>query len=175
MSDRDGQDWLSRDYPTAYRTACLLLCDPVAARDAVHEAFLWLWRFRDAVPAGDARRPWLYRAVVNACSSRVHAEQAAGDREPGPQGHERLDAEPSRLAGPAGVSADVIAALVGLPVALRVPLVLQFWAGLSDTEIAVAIDRRPSAVRSRLHDARQRLALDPRLSGWAVPTAEVFP
>ncbi len=46
------------------------------------------------------------------------------------------------------------------------PLVLRFYAGLSEKEIAVAIERRPGTVKSRLHDARQRLALDPRLSAW---------
>lgn len=170
MDDLDA--WLSQDYATAYRTACLVLRDPVDAQDAVQDAFLRIWRFRDAIPEGDGRRAWLYRVVVNACISRIRSEQSrtgqdvgdtmlatVDDPRPGPQ----AKAEHSALAG------DVIAALADLPESLRVPLVLRFYAGLSEKEIATAIDRRPGTVKSRLYDARQRLALDPRLSAWVTP------
>ena len=54
-------------------------------------------------------------------------------------------------------------ALDDLPDHLRVPAVLRYWTGLSEKEIAVAIRRRPGTVKSRLHDARRRLAADPRI------------
>jgi RNA polymerase sigma-70 factor (ECF subfamily) len=166
----DLDEWLRRDYPTAYRTACLVLRDPVDAQDAVQEAFLRVWRFRDAVPSGEGRRAWLYRVVVNACVSRVRAEQSrtgkdVGDdafavlEDPGPSPDDRVAL--SALAG------DVVAALAALPESLRVPVVLRYYAGLSEKEIAVAIDRRPGTVKSRLYDARQRLAQDARLAAWA--------
>ncbi|MDP9182048.1 MAG: RNA polymerase sigma factor [Actinomycetota bacterium] len=168
----DLDDWLRRDYPTAYRTACLVLRDPVDAQDAVQEAFLRVWRFRDAIPDGDARKAWLYRVVVNACVSRIRAEQSRTGKDvgeaplgtvadPAPSPHEK--AERSACADA------VIEALADLPETLRVPLVLRFYAGLSEKEIAVAIDRRPGTVKSRLYDARQRLAMDPRLRAWATP------
>ncbi len=175
MEDLDA--WLTRDYATAYRTACLVLRDPVDAQDAVQEAFLRVWRFRDAIPAGEARKAWLYRVVVNACVSRIRSEQSRTGRDvgdvalasvpsgqPGPQ----ETAERTQLAG------DVIAALADLPESLRVPLVLRFYADLSEKEIAVAIDRRPGTVKSRLHEARQRLALDPRLAAWVTPQEEAL-
>ena len=165
-------EWLKRDYPTAYRTACLVLRDPVEAQDAVQEAFLRVWRFRDAIPAGEARKAWLYRVVVNACVSRIRSERSRTGKDDGDLALERLPdpaptphdaAEHSQLAG------DVVAALADLPETLRVPLVLRFYAGLSEKEIAVAIDRRPGTVKSRLYDAKQRLALDPRLAAWVSP------
>jgi len=168
--DDELEAWLARDYATAYRTACLVLRDPHEAQDAVQEAFLRVWRFRASVPAGDGRTGWLYRVVVNACISRVRASRARTGRDAGPAGLESLPdlgtstaelAEHSQLAG------DVVAALADLPEHLRVPLVLRFYAGLSEKQIAVAIDRRPGTVKSRLHEARQRLALDPRLAAWA--------
>ena len=42
----DFEQWLRADYPTAYRTACLVLRNPTDAEDAVQEAFLRVWRFR---------------------------------------------------------------------------------------------------------------------------------
>jgi RNA polymerase sigma-70 factor (ECF subfamily) len=164
--------WLKADYSTAYRTACLVLRDPVEAQDAVQEAFLRVWRFRDAIPQGDARKAWLYRVVVNACVSRIRSEKSRTGKDDGDLGLATLpapDLTPHDAAERSQLAGDVIAALADLPEALRVPLVLRFYAGLSEKEIAVAIDRRPGTVKSRLYDARQRLALDPRLAAWASP------
>src|SRR3954451_19730003 len=82
--------WLKQDYGMAYRTACLVLRDPVDAQDAVQEAFLRVWRFRDAVPAGDARKAWLYRVVVNACISRIRSEKSRTGKDDGDLGLESL-------------------------------------------------------------------------------------
>ena len=169
MDDGELDAWLAHDYATAYRTACLVLRDPHEAQDAVQEAFLRVWRFRTSIPADEGRKAWLYRVVVNACMSRVRAQASRTGKDVGPGALEALPdggtapelaAEQSQLAG------DVLAALAALPEHLRVPLVLRFYAGLSEKEIATAIDRRPGTVKSRLHEARQRLAQDPRLSAW---------
>jgi RNA polymerase sigma-70 factor (ECF subfamily) len=165
----DLEEWLARDYAKAYRTACLVLRNPDDAEDAVQEAFLRVWRFRDAIPDGAGRTAWLYRVVVNACVSRIRSETARtgkddgaealtglADDAPGPA----LAAERAQLAGTVGT------ALADLPEHLRIPLVLRFYAGLSEKEIATAIDRRPGTVKSRLHEARQRLAQDARLAAW---------
>jgi RNA polymerase sigma-70 factor (ECF subfamily) len=169
MDDGELDAWLARDYATAYRTACLVLRDPHEAQDAVQEAFLRVWRFRASIPADDGRKAWLYRVVVNACMSRVRAQTSRRGKDVGPAGLEALPdlaPDPADAAERSQLAGDVVAALGDLPEHLRVPLVLRFYAGLSEKEIATAIDRRPGTVKSRLHDARQRLALDPRLSAW---------
>ena len=51
-------------------------------------------------------------------------------------------------------------------------IVLRYYADLSEREIATAIRRRPGTVKSRLHEARRRLAADARLAGFG-PDAEV--
>src|SRR3954470_23379342 len=83
------EQWLQEWYATAYRTACLVLRDPVAAEDAVQEAFLRVWRFRDAIPDGEGRKAWLYRVVVNACMSRARVDgryrSRTADLEHGPE------------------------------------------------------------------------------------------
>ena len=62
------------------------------------------------------------------------------------------------------VAGTVLAALARLPLSLRVPVVLRYYADLSERDIALAIGRRPGTVKSRLHEARRRLAADPALS-----------
>ncbi len=175
----DLESWLAEWYPSAYRIACLVLRDPAAAEDAVQEAFLRVWRFRDAIPAGDGRRAWLYRVVVNACMSRArtesrwraHTSPMADWDEPATAGD-----LPAEAAERGALATAVLAALADLPEHLRVPTVLRYYAGLSEREIATAISRRPGTVKSRLYDARQRLSQDPRLAAWAVDDlAEVSP
>jgi RNA polymerase sigma-70 factor (ECF subfamily) len=162
----DLADWLAESYPTAYRTACLILRRPADAEDAVQEAFLRVWRFRDAIPAGTGRRAWLYRVVVNASLSRLRAERPWRDRHVLEDEPPAAEPDPELEALVAGRSADVLAALAELPEMLRVPVVLRYYAGLDEREIATAIRRRPGTVKSRLFDARRRLAADPRVAGW---------
>ena len=172
----DLDEWMRRDYPTAYRTACLVLRDPVDAQDAVQEAFLRVWRFRDAIPEGEGRKAWLYRVVVNACVSRIRAEQVRTGKDVGDAALgfvEDRAPRPEERAERSACASAVLEALADLPETLRVPLVLRFYAGLSEKEIAVAIDRRPGTVKSRLYDARQRLAADDRLRAW-VTTEEAL-
>jgi RNA polymerase sigma-70 factor (ECF subfamily) len=168
MTVDDLDRWLAEAYPPAYRTACLVLRSPADAEDAVQEAFLRVWRFRDAIPPGDGRRAWLYRVVVNACMSRLRGEKVWRNRADDAalaaipaQGDPQHDAEDAALA------ACIMAALERLPEHLRVPVVLRYYSGLPEKDIAIAIQRRPGTVKSRLSEARRRLAEDPALAGWA--------
>ncbi|HET7310325.1 MAG TPA: RNA polymerase sigma factor [Mycobacteriales bacterium] len=168
MDDLDELDrWLAESYPTAFRTACLVLRSPVDAEDAVQEAFLRVWRFRDAIPPGDGRRPWLYRVVVNACLSRVRSDRVWRER----SGDDALvnlpaQADPQHDVEDAVLSSCVASAVDRLPEHLRVPVVLRYFTGLPEREIATAIQRRPGTVKSRLSEARRLLAEDPALAAW---------
>lgn len=152
--------WLEAWYAPAYRTARLVLSNPSEAEDAVQDAFLRLWRFRDSIPEGPAARAWLYRVVVNSCFSRARSERRQGG--PLGRGTGELDL-PEAAPGPEEQVADdalasaVRRAVAELPEPLRVPLVLRYFAGLSEREIAIAIGRRQGTVKSRLHEARRRL------------------
>ncbi|MEO6317808.1 MAG: RNA polymerase sigma factor [Acidimicrobiales bacterium] len=164
---------LVEGYGRAYRTAYLIMRDPADAEEAVQEAFLRVWRFRDALPEGDGIQPWLYRVLVNTCYSQLRREVPRRSRSAGDAALDGLVAdEPSPAAqASSAASADVVIdALADLPDNLRVPAVLRYWTGLSEKEIAVAIRRRPGTVKSRLHEARRRLAADPRIAALA-PTA----
>lgn len=173
QSTSDLEALLIEGYGRAYRTAYLIMRNPADAEEAVQEAFLRVWRFRDALPTGDGIQPWLYRVLVNTCYSQLRKEVPRRERS---AGADPLDAmasagpSPEATAAAASTGDIVIDALADLPEQLRVPAVLRYWTGLSEKEIAVAIRRRPGTVKSRLHEARRRLAADPRIAALA-PTA----
>lgn len=164
------ESWLADWYAPAYRTARLVLGNHAEAEDAVQDAFLRLWRFRDSIPEGEAARAWLYRVVVNACFSRARTEGRQRATQPG-GGPGGTDSVASRAPGPEEAAEEhlqasvVRGAIAALPEQLRVPVVLRYFSGLSEREIGVAIQRRPGTVKSRLHEAKRRLEADPALAG----------
>jgi len=68
-------------YPRAYRTAVMICGNPADAEEAVQDAFLRAWRFRDALPTDGRRDAWLYRVLVNACYSKLRKEVPRRERE----------------------------------------------------------------------------------------------
>jgi RNA polymerase sigma-70 factor (ECF subfamily) len=164
MVEHRLEEWLEEGYAGSFRTACLILGNRADAEEAVQDAFLRAWRFRDALTSVPSIKPWLYRVVVNSCYSKLrqeipHREHRAGDGELA----ERMASasDPASSAERSEVAGVVLAALQRLPVSLRVPVVLRYYADLSERDIALAIGRRPGTVKSRLHEARRRLADDP--------------
>jgi RNA polymerase sigma-70 factor (ECF subfamily) len=164
MVEQRLEDWLDEGYAVSFRTACLILGNRADAEEAVQDAFLRAWRFRDALTSVPSIKPWLYRVVVNSCYSKLrreipHRDHRAGDGELAE--HMASTNDPAASAEQSEVAEVVLAALQRLPVSLRVPVVLRYYADLSERDIALAIGRRPGTVKSRLHEARRRLADDP--------------
>ncbi len=171
----DLSGWLATSYGPAYRTACLILRNPADAEEAVQDAFLRAWRFRDALPADEAGiRPWLYRVVVNACCSKLRAESPHRSRREDFGETDVVDPDPTPelLSLRSESTRYVVDALADLPEHLRITVVLRYYAGLSEKEIATAISRRAGTVKSRLHEARERLAADPRLRALHDPETD---
>lgn len=160
------EDWLEDGYAVSYRTACLILGNQADAEEAVQEAFLRAWRFRDSLTSVPSIKPWLYRVVVNSCYSKLRQEIPHRDRRASDghlEGLPAADGDPAVLAQRSEVAETVLAALQRLPVSLRVPIVLRYYADLSERDIALAIGRRQGTVKSRLHEARRRLSADPSM------------
>ena len=179
MNGEEGAlgEWVGARYAKAYRTAVLICRNPADAEEAVQDAFLRAWRFRDALPGDERREAWLYRVLVNACYSKLRKEVPRRDRE-----REVLDVErgPSATTESPEVRAERSAladaldsTLKDLPEPLRVVVILRYFADLSEREIAIAIRRRPGTVKSRLHDARRKLAADSRLAPFAPNAGDV--
>jgi RNA polymerase sigma-70 factor (ECF subfamily) len=164
--------WLADGYGVAFRTAYGLLGNRVDAEDAVQEAFLRAWRFRAAVPGDGGVGPWMYRVVVNACLSKLRqdgrrrahtAPPGEGDIPWAPD----ADGDPLVAAVAGEARSVVLDALGALPEHLRVVVVLRYYAGLGEREIAQVIHRRPGTVKSRLHAARAQLGGNERLGQLA--------
>ena len=158
----DLQSWLAECYPQSVRTAYLILGNRLDAEDAVQESFLRAWKFRDSLSKESSFKPWLYRVVVNTCNSKLRHDIPR--REGRVNDVNLVDiASFDDLPGRIALSNDVMSALRDLPVHLRVVVVLRYYADLSEREIAIAIARKQGTVKSRLNEARTRLALHPAL------------
>ncbi len=170
MVEQQLAEWLEDGYVASFRTACLILGNRADAEEAVQDAYLRAWRFRGSLTAVPSIRPWLYRVVVNSCYSKLRREIPHRDRRAGDEPLAQVPgrgADPEASAEQAEVAGTVLAALQQLPLSLRVPVVLRYYADLSERDIALAIGRRQGTVKSRLHEARRRLAADPTLCALA--------
>ena len=151
-------------YDTQYRPlvrmSAMLLGDTSAAEEVVQEAFIAVhaaWRrLRDA----DKAVPYLRRAVLNRSRSilrhRMVVDRHMPAREPDmPSAEQGAITQLERSA--------VIEALRSLPARQREALVLKFYLGLSEEEIAAAMKISTGAVKSHTSrgKAALRAALDP--------------
>jgi len=151
-------------YDTQYRPlvrmSAMLLGDTSAAEEVVQEAFIAVhaaWRrLRDA----DKAVPYLRRAVLNRSRSilrhRMVVDRHMPAREPDmPSAEQGAITQLERSA--------VIEALRSLPARQREALVLKFYLGLSEEEVAAAMKISTGAVKSHTSrgKAALRAALDP--------------
>ena len=145
-------------YDTQYRPlvrmSAMLLGDTSAAEEVVQEAFIAVhaaWRrLRDA----DKAVPYLRRAVLNRSRSilrhRMVVDRHMPAREPDmPSAEQGAITQLERSA--------VIEALRSLPARQREALVLKFYLGLSEEEVAAAMKISTGAVKS--HTSRGKAAL----------------
>jgi RNA polymerase sigma-70 factor (ECF subfamily) len=141
------------------RAAALITHDRPLAEDIVQAAFIRVYerihQFDDMRPFG----PWFLRIVVNdavkAVTRRSHdsLDTISGDQItlvdslPGPDA----------LLEQAETQAAIWDALAQLPPEQRGAVVLRYYLGFSEAEIAGELDCPPGTVKWRLHAARKRL------------------
>ncbi len=149
-----------------YAVVVRVVGDRQEAEEVVQETFLRAWRGMGRFGGRSQFFTWLYRIGVNE-ATRAH-ERRRGRPLPAP-----LDEGPGRAADESKaphVRAEahdlreaLEAAIMDLPIAYRVPLVLRDVEGLSTAEAAHAMGLGEAAFKSRLHRARLavRAAVEP--------------
>ena len=132
--------------PELVRLGAFILGDRPAAEDVVQDVFLRMHQRGGRLADLDDPLPYLRGAVVNGCRSvlrrRLLIRRAAGKDQPCPP----LSAEEAML-----LSEDrrqVLAALARLPARRHEVLVLRYYAGLSEAEIAVTLGISAGTVKS---------------------------
>ncbi len=148
----------------AIRTAFLIVRERPLAEDITQAAFVRAYERIGQFDAGKPFGPWFLRSVAN---DAIKAVQRARRTVPldgesddaGPVASLQADPRRSPLAilEAAEDAAAVWDALGRLPPDQRAVMVLRYFDGLSDAEIADQVDAPPATVRWRLFAARSKL------------------
>ena len=144
MTKKQYEDEVERLAPSLRRIAYSIVRNEHDAQDAVQQALLAVWARRECVEFARLK-PYLTRAVMNACRDIQRARQKAIPMKEMPE----MSYQP-----PDDVLAD---AVERLPEELRLPLLLQYMEGYKLAEIAGALGQSLPQVTSRLFRARKRL------------------
>lgn len=160
--DRAFTELMRRHKAPIYRFVRRYVGDPDEAYDLVQETFVAAWA---ALSGFDASRPmpaWLRRIALNKCRDWGRRRQvrqffyfAANLETPAAQAITAVESEE-----PSSAEADLLrldAAIAKLPPALKEPLILTAFEGLSQRDAADALGLSVKAVETRIYRARKIL------------------
>lgn len=143
-----------------YNLCYRMLGDPQEAEDAAQEAF---WRAYQAIRRYDRSRPfatWLLSIAAHYCIDQQRKrrlptmeiedwmEEIVPDNLPGPE----------KISGQREEAQSLHQLLSGLNPQDRAALILRYWYEFSEEEISRTLQLSVSAVKSRMHRARHKLA-----------------
>ena len=152
-----------RHHAELVRLALLLVGDQPTAEDVVQDVFARLHARRAEWPAGADSLPYIRAAVLNGCRSQLRrravAWRYAGTLGQLPERATQDSAEQEMIRSQERMQ--VLAALAALPFRRREVLVLRYYVGLSEAEIARVLGISPGTVKSTA--ARGLAALARRL------------
>lgn len=144
-----------------FRLCYLVMRSEQDAEDMTQETFIRACRAlpQYEIREGTSFEAWLYRIAVNCCRSRMRRKwyQVLPWPEPAPQLVASVDSQPDRRLEQDEWRNEVLKAIDTLGEKHRLVVILRYYAGLSNEEIARILDIPSGTVRSRLHTARQRL------------------
>jgi RNA polymerase sigma-70 factor (ECF subfamily) len=144
-----------------YRLCYLIMRNEQDAEDMTQETFIRAFRAlpRYEIREGISFEAWLYRIAVNRCRSRMRRKwyQVLPWPTPGPQITANSDEQPDHLVQQGEQRSEMLEAIDHLGHKHRLVVILRYYAGFSNEEIARVLDIPSGTVRSRLHTARQRL------------------
>jgi RNA polymerase sigma-70 factor (sigma-E family) len=139
------------------RMAKLLLRDQPSAEDVVQDAFLGLYRALPGLRDRDHVLPYLRAAVINGSRSVLRSRRRALLR---PVHHEPPASSAESAAMVGEDRREVLAAVARLPRRMREVLVLRYYLGLPDQEIAAALGVSRGTVSSTASRGLAAMARD---------------
>ena len=162
-----------RHQTMVYRTALAIVGDTDAAADILQEAFLRLHRFAQRVDPARPLEPWLYRVTANLSYTWVKRRgrwlSRLGDLAEYLAGETRET--PDDLAESESSWREIQKAVVSLPLAQRIVVVLHYLNDQSVEQIAEILSIPEGTVKSRLYygrkELRRRLGLERELVAGA--------
>ena len=162
QGDRLAIEALIRRYQNyVYRLCYLVMRSEQDAEDMTQETFIRAFRAlpRFEIRKGTSFEAWLYRIAVNACRSRMRRKwyQVLPWPDPAPQLVSEPEKQPDRVLMQGERRGRILAAIDCLGEKHRLVVILRYYAGLSNEEIARTLNIPSGTVRSRLHIARKRL------------------
>ncbi|HLE98305.1 MAG TPA: sigma-70 family RNA polymerase sigma factor [Gaiellaceae bacterium] len=138
-----------------------ILDDSRDVEEAVQDSFVQAWRNLDRFRGEAALFTWLYRIGVNAALARTRRKGRAMTslESMDSEGASQVSREvtPEAAAEMRDVRDRVVAALARLPFEYREAVVLRDVVGLSNEEVARALDVSLAAAKSRIHRGRLQL------------------
>jgi RNA polymerase sigma-70 factor (ECF subfamily) len=138
---------LAAVWDDAFRIARAIVPDDSDAQDAAQDACAIVYATIASLRSADAFPAWFYRIVVR-CATRLAKRRVRGS--PGIEHVASMPAAPlDRI--------DLQNAIEALPLGLRIPLILHYFADLSTADIARAMRIPSGTVRFRIMLARRRL------------------
>ena len=135
----------------ALRLARVVVKDDAAAADAVQEAFIRAYLYRQKYRPGIPFAAWFSRIVVNECRRILSSGKRSG------QMAEILRNEAIIYHGVQDTYENLYAAIESLPEILRAAILLKYIHGFSEKEISFTLGIKTNTVKSRLYQARQKL------------------
>lgn len=161
-------DSLVRPYLTrAYRTACLITHQEEQARDALQEALVRAYLSMEWFRSGSSFYTWFIRIVVHEGVRQAtrHRREASL---PLPEPTDRSTPEARVLAQEN--RSELWSAIQALSPHHRAVIVLRYYEGLTEAEMAAVLGVSPGTVKSRLSRARRSLQRQLNQSSTARPT-----
>ena len=160
--DKLALEALVRRYQNyVFRLCLLVMRSEQDAEDMTQETFVRACRAlpRFEIREGTSFEAWLYRIAVNCCRSRMRRKwyQVLPWPDPAPQVMAETEEQPDRIVERSEWQSQILDAVHSLGDKHRMVVILRYYAGLSNEEIALALSIPSGTVRSRLHTARQRL------------------
>lgn len=151
-----------------YRYARGMGLDHDTSLDLVQEAFIRGWERLAECRDGAHYRSWIFRICRNLCLDHLRNVRR---RTVSMSDFDDVEAIEDPRQGGDDVTLVLRAALAGIPDAMREAFLLKHDAGYTYDEIAVITDASPSAVKMRVHRARE--ALHSFLARQGVVSAEI--